>query len=1811
MNDYQINLEDFPPTPLINLEPSAPPLPTDIADKRAADAFYGLSDDLPYKTADQITSQIRSGGEQDLRSEATASINAMNKVRSQQAAISAADLFNTPDNLLDYLDQEKKKEVNASSVLEQQFAKKFVESLDKPDAEFFAEYGDLNPTTLREITSGQVAKDRYLLTQMQNLQAEEEGRSSVAKGAEFLINQVPFFGEIQQRGNVPGVGFFSGLKGTNIAAQRNELRGKEDFNEFTNIVDKAVASFSTPTEGIQWLRSMHGEGDWLNDNFSTAMDVLNTFGPSLAALPKGIAKEALVANVANSMRQAANAAAVGAVPTEVAAAAGVGDLTKAATIRIKGNVLAASLGRERSMKETMDALSSIFNYRRNEIIANPGNFGADQVNRLLEDEDAFKAKFFDTMAKQAAVSRVPLHINMEQVINGMLEQVSSEFSQPHNSILDLSVPYFNDFTKTWHYDVHFGTDGGAYFKTQKAAQGFIENKLNGMEGAVAVDRGSGTGWYVRVNRPLIETSPVVRDLLQTGTSKVPETRLGRILGRLLTPEELMSVDDRLNRKIVAYSSNVMRGMFKEEMAQIEKLVKSRGTFTVTKPGVHIGFETDNGDKYTYGAPRGPLGFWEHSTSALTPTQRTDSGGVSSLHSEHTVYVDPLHTHIISETDRKFRLVPNDKTQMLERWGASNVVEEIPRVPDQRNPSSIEHRVTGVRWEKQSEVPYSINPAVGQHPVQLSKTESIGEVGRPAYGEVTQGAPIERLIKTPDEVRAMTGRERFEQFNRTLEYANDAKNPTNPDRPGYWFQNPGQLEDFYLRNFQRLPDADELHAYFAYVRNSDMDWVHRNTQMYKLFSRLGTTEHSINITLPDGRKLTSENFMSIKSDHIPQGHEADDGILVVRADGTVHVYPGKFFSNKKDREELTSAVTEGKAKSMRVVNPDERNTNGMFPLQKFLQDAGWKNPEQRIRYVIAYDVTEHPLRYNIIPYRGGPHAVYEADWYFKQADMRHSNGIARYLGDRTLSAVASEIKGKELLPKLEDLRNAYREDRFTDFANIAASIGVDADTAKSWFRTRGFSTEEPFRLVPKNKKIVNLDSTLRSKHGGAFRDGTKAGSEARQFAVEFMGERDADSLKMFDNLGSPTNPVYKWDPATKLDPLRTLNRAFTRLVNSASANDYKIAAVENWIKDALNNHVFEDGANKVQHSPSWYFEHAEESFVPRLSETNPEVVKRLLATRHQIKQLINVSDDQENFMHRLAQNLSDSIYQNYGNPEGKSYLTKKAMLTPPWLLNTLADAPQFFRSMAFHGYVGLFNPYQFFVQSMTWANMLAVHPIRTMQAVPATLMHFYSSFNAHPNILAGMDRIMQSFGYKPGEYLEARSTLLRTGFDHIGAEHMLMDHQLQPGFAQTAAGKFLDHSAFFFKNAELGVRRGAWFAAFKDFRELHPTGPLSDRDIAQILDRADMLAGNMSKASKSRLQEGFLQYPLQFLGYKLRMVEMMSGQRLTGAEKFRMMATYTALFGGAAGLGMTAIPGAAGVGGVVSAVANSLPMGEMMRAYALNNGYVVGDSFINSLAMEGIPAMALSYLTGDPSATKKEDRPVFFNIGSRSGAATGLDPIRNAIMEDQNLWQILAGASGSYAWNALSSLHPYFQALYDPKNFHVTGADVLASARALSSGVDNMSKAIIAYNTGNWVTKNGVNLETHVSQLQALISGFTGLQSQNAQDTYLMQTLVKTQEATYKKAKQYFITEWSRGLTNARAENYPEADINFKNAISYLESVGYPMEKRPEVYREATQANKSLIDKINYSYWLRNVPNDQKGARQDTWLNIQRVRGAGN
>ena len=1771
-----ISFSSEPEQTPISLAPTVPALPQDVAEKRAADASYALATELPYKDPDQIKAQIVSGDEQSLRDEASATINNNNKVHRNKALLdylktSAAPM---PDDVFSFIDQQKKEDTEARSVLEESFAKKFTESLNKSDEEYLKEWGLFNPAQIELFARGGIAQDRYLQSKMQELQTRIEGESGLQSGFQIAKGMLPFYGEVQQRGNVPGVGALSPfLKGSNVEEQRHVLRSKGFTKEFKDIVDAATNESANPYQAMEWVQSMYGNHEWLADNFSTAMDMTNIpvvgIAKSLLNLPKNVAKTALTLNVANSMRQAAKAAADGIVTNQVASATGAGDLAAASVLRIRGSIAEASMAAESQSKEAMDALSTAFNYRHNEIAANPGNFGAEGANRLLEEEDAFKAKMFQIMLSSSKVDRDHVQANINKILEGFLTKASEDLGQPDNSILNI-VPYKNSFTNTWHYDYHFGTEKGTYFPTWIAAKGYINNKLGSLKNfAEVTDRGAGLGWYVKLRRDLKETDPIVRDLLQTGTSKYPETRLTKALGSWLTPEEHMSIEDNLNRKVVAYSASLMRGAFKEEMTRIRKLAKSRGNFEYTKPGMHVGYETAAGDKYSYNTGRDPSGLWEKPTDALTSTTRTLPTGEARPSSEHTVYIKPEHASVLPEEGKSFRLVANHETGMLERHGP--------------NPT------TG--WAKKTETPYSINPEIGSHPVQLflkSGSGSLKGVKGNAYNYYVQGAPITKMVKTPDEVLRLTGRQRYEQFSRALDYAVNAVDPKNPEKRGYWFQSPGQLEDFYLRNFQRVPDADEVHGYFAYVRNSDLDWVNRNTQMYKFFLRLGTTEHSISTTNAEGKKVTSDRMLTIASKELPNPSKGDDGILYVLSDGTVKSYTRGRFGDKKFRTELKEKVAQGQIKNLRIVNPDD------LPLKKFLEDLGQPNTEQRFRYILAEEHEEHPLRYSLVPYRGGPHAIYDADHYIKQAKMMHGNGVSRYVGDNTLSAVSSKLIGEELLPKLEGLRHAYREDRRLDFNDLAASIGVDADMARKWFRERGFSVDEPFRLVPKNKKIINLDSSLRDRHGDAFEDGTRAGSEARQFGVEFMGERDAEDLRMFDNLGSQQNPVYKWDPAPRIDPLSTLNRAFTRLINASSSNDYKISAVENWIKEALNNKAFTKKESTIWHSPFYYFEHAEEEFASALED---KVRNKLLATRHQIRQLVYVSDNQENFVHRLAQSLADTIYGKFGNPEGYSGFARKALLTPPWLVHTIADAPTFLRNRVFDAYVGGFNPYQFLVQASTWANVAGIAgPGRALQAVPAYLMHSYSRFNMHPNILAGMDKLMGNFGWKPGEFIEANQAFIDSGFNKLGGSYLLMDHMLQPGFVKTKWGGFMDMASFFFKEGELSTRAGAYFAAYKEFRETHPTGALSDRDWNFILNRADLMTGSMSKASKSRIQEGTFSIPAQFLGYKLRMVELMAGHRITGAEKLRMMAVYGTLFGMPAALGVAPYTGA-------------VPAGEALRIAGTALGYAPGENWIKSLFMEGVPSMAIAYLTGDPNSPDKQKRGAgFFNVGSKLASSTGLDPIHNALMEDGDLWKILAGAAGGYGWSVLGTFHPYAQVFLDPKNFQLTWDDVMTTARSMSSGLDHAAKSYIAYQTGIWASKQGTVLATDVTKLQAVISGLTGFQRQDIQNTWLTKWLEKGQEGTWKTAENRFIQEWTRGMQNAVAGNAPEATINMKNAYSYLTVSGFPIERYTDAIKKATLANKSLIDRIDYSYWMKNVPPEDKARRQQIWNEIQMMKG---
>jgi hypothetical protein len=113
----------------------------------------------------------------------------------------------------------------------------------------------------------------------------------------------------------------------------------------------------------------------------------------------------------------------------------------------------------------------------------------------------------------------------------------------------------------------------------------------------------------------------------------------------------------------------------------------------------------------------------------------------------------------------------------------------------------------------------------------------------------------------------------------------------------------------------------------------------------------------------------------------------------------------------------------------------------------------------------------------------------------------------------------------------------------------------------------YDINEPFRVVPRGKSILDIDSDLQLRYGKAFKNGLTSGSLNRHFSVAFNTEREADGLRTLADVGTKGNPSYKFTPAELVDPVTTLNRSLNRIVNSAFMDDYKIYAVEHWLREA--------------------------------------------------------------------------------------------------------------------------------------------------------------------------------------------------------------------------------------------------------------------------------------------------------------------------------------------------------------------------------------------------------------------------------------------------------------------------------------------------------------------------------------------------------------------------------------------------------------------------------------------------------------------
>ncbi len=1036
------------------------------------------------------------------------------------------------------------------------------------------------------------------------------------------------------------------------------------------------------------------------------------------------------------------------------------------------------------------------------------------------------------------------------------------------------------------------------------------------------------------------------------------------------------------------------------------------------------------------------------------------------------------------------------------------------------------------------------------------------------------------------------RKRWKEFNELLEAQQKITNP-DTNKPGYFAKHPQELQEMYMTHFGRGADEDEVAAYFSFKTFTELDWVMRNVALVRNKLRVGVEQHTFHTRTPEGKsKISTPSLEGILLKELPGGE--DMGVFIGK-DGKITV---KFMDhlNTHLKGDWLEGVKTGRYKVIRIFDPE------LKPLNSFSPETEGK----RIRYVIGENLETKPISWDQLPRQGAGHIEYDYDFYIKQAKvLKNSVGDVFkhiYEGDTTIMPVNIRAKAIDIANKLDKIRLLIRDKKMDEAKAFSEEyLPMEWKEVKGWFEPRHFDGEklpahldlyEPIQVVGKNEMIVNMDNNLGMRYPGTFRDGTRQGSDARQYQVQYTGQRDAYELfTLNDAGGTRQKPLYDVAPAKMVSPIPSMNRALSRITHSHFMDDYKTFAVERWLREAspwLKTESHTD--SEIKHAPFAHF-HGTNGVPEFVSNVPINIRTKLEAEHHHIRQLLGISSKTEALIHTATRTLADAIWKS------------KIPIDPDWVLPTLTDPFRVIRSLTFHAKLGLFAIPQFIVQNQTWTSIYAISGYKYASSGSyATLLHQWSRVNKNPEFLAKLDEYASRLNlpgtsrWKPGEFKEAMSEGHKTGMFNVGGEYALLDNPVNHKVITNGLDTFLDAGTFAFREGERNVRIGAWYTAYREFRDKNPVGRITDRERDAILERADLLTINMTRASSSKLHTGAMSVTSQFLSYQIRLGELFVGKRLGATmgernlARARLLAWNGAMYGAPMSLGAT-----------------GLPIGDFLRQKAMERGYEVGNNWISSLVMEGIPSWTAAMITGKGDVTQGN----WYNIGDRYGSQ-GFETIREALRGDKTMWELIGGASWSTfkgAFERSDGLVKAFSSMIrgDRDQFPLKLEDFVDPLREISS-VDSAFKAYGVWNTGRWLSKNGNYLDNQTVPNAAFMT-ILGLSPQGVVDSQLKQMSTKTMKEYDKEVLKQFTQEVRRALIAADNNNKAQYTEHMKRAYVFLEAGGYPEKQKAAAIAHAMNDNRSMIERINESFFLKDAPDAQADVRQDALRKLlQRKQG---
>lgn len=1694
------------------------------ASMRAVKAQFGLAQVLP-KSYEELYRYISNGEEANLRKAAASNWDAANAEKTQQTitGIAGTPVGDVQQKLnLINVELNKNKPVDPRSVIEQGFSDQFADhwnSTNTPAASFWSDAQREMPLGLEQgigLTKETMSYRQYVLKKIQDANDAMEKQDYLGmRGVNLGLTMLQPYVEIKQRLASGHLG--SPLLGTELEAQAQAALARP-FDQFKDGLDKTIDPLiqSNPYLALQRLNYLAGAAtsERYLDNIFTVAAIPDWY--TLAKGTTGIAKGIYTRNQFNkAAKSMIQAAADDTRPPSVVAPAAAGDLNVASTETAARIVENNIKGTPNPYKDALEGVVSGLRNDLDNIKKDPGNYGQEQVNRMTEDYEGFITKVTNAITNITRVERIPGFIATRKAINAYKESMAQFF--PKLSILDVADPVHDIPTNTYHWEIHLGNNGEHFSNPQTA---YNAAELNGLTPARET-------LLQQVNKTFGDESSKINGQIRAVQAEIKsgprmDADVHELNRHAALPQQLEQLQRRMDDLLSWHADRLTE-------PGIDKIIMKEGP----------GYSIENAGKGYYIKVIKPLNETENIVrDSLLATKNAQT--------PESLAKDFLGRFRTPDEQLSFDQNLNRKIAAYGKSVFDKLMQENAEYITQLNRGVIK-----------------TDPITG---------EKINFLSRKLKGVVD--------ITTGRAKKWQTDWLRVVDAGRYL-LDKDGK-------PGRWFETPGEFERFYIQNIKRPPEPIETAAYFAFRRHYEADHMFRKLDLYKHFSRLGAEEHSISGLNANHELTESPYFAGVLRKELPGG---DDTIAIVKRILGQETIDRTDAFKPREAQKYRKDVKDGVAKLIEIVEPDN------FPLKGYGEIK-----DERVRYVLVYGSPKtRPLNAdNLLPRRGGGHIEYDYDNYIKQAIIHPENIGGKfkhwYLGDRTIMPMGNRALGQKMAAHMDQVRQFIKDDNLPSAKAYArAHLPIEWDEFHGYFLPHKdekgvihppqLNKDEPIQVIKRNGSIGNTNNELRNRYTdlkdpkkSTFADGTRGGSLASQFRVDFTSPRDAERVTTINDYGTKNNPLYKHEPAKMIDPMVTMTRSFNKISNSIYMDDYKIFSVEHWLREAAPYLNLKDKPESDLRAAPFYHFYKHEYLLDV-----PQQVRTRLENRHyQIKSFIGEPSAIDTALQQTAQNLADWTYNKYGN--GPTILGKRVNLAPVWALQHITSPFEFLKTVTHHASLGFFNPSQILAQGATIASITGIAgPVRATQGTMAAILHqMYRMSNHSPELLKILDGFMSKLNiFKDGEFTEAMQHLSSTGFENVGAEHSMLERMYQPKMVTNGFQNFLHSGDIFFKGTERMIRYASWYTAYKDFRAANPTKAISNYDKLQILEKADILSGNMSRASRSVLQKGILSYPSQFLGYQMRMAELFTGTRIDALQRARLLTTYAVMFGFPSAMGLSAFPA-----------------GDYLRKWAMENGYQPGDKAWSTTLMEGVLSTSMAYITGAgdwKNVSKRISSGNIYNVGQRYGSP-GFDFIRDALDTDTPFWRIAGGAPGQTFANTWNTTLGPRQALLsmvrgDNEKYPIKADDFNDILKNIST-YNSAWKTIAAINTAKWLSKNETVLDKGISVPNALFMGASGMSTQRASDTQQFSILLKDEQAAQKYAGQVFIKEYHRYLQALDNGDAQQAADYYKRGRTVLEAFGYPEELRDHLAATASRDRQTLYQRLEEQLHMKNVPTDK-------------------